>query len=103
MQYRLADYSLVLSTRDRGRRMRGDLLEKIEAAPNEPQVIDVDGVLSASYSFVDEFFGVLAQDMGDALPEIINAPPAVVRTIERSLVRRGLDPERVLSGFFQTA
>jgi hypothetical protein len=103
MQYRLADYSLVFSTRDRGARMRADLLAKIDSAPADRYVIDFDGVLSASYSFVDEFVGVLIQNMGDSAPELANVPPAVCRTIERSLTRRGLDADRVLSAFLHSA
>jgi STAS-like domain of unknown function (DUF4325) len=103
MQYRLADHSLVFSTRDRGARMRADLLEKIAASPYDEHIVDFDGVLSASYSFIDEFIGELAQSMGDAFPEVIAVPPAVCRTIERSLSRRGLDVERILSACLHTA
>jgi hypothetical protein len=37
--------------------------------------------------------------MGDSTPELANVPPIVCRTIERSLTRRGLDADRVLSAF----
>jgi len=103
MDYRLADFSLVFSTRDRGARMRADLLERMNAAPGDRHVIDFDGVLSASYSFIDEFLGALIQQVGDSAPEIANVPPAVARTIERSLTRRGLDAHRVLAASLQTA
>jgi anti-anti-sigma regulatory factor len=103
MEYRLADFSLVFSTRDRGARMRADLLERMDAARGVRFIIDFDGVLSASYSFIDEFLGALIQEMGDSAPEIANVSPAVAKTIERSLTRRGLDADRVLAASLQTA
>jgi hypothetical protein len=103
MQYRLADHSLVFSTRDRGARLRADLLAKIDSAPTDQCIVDFDGVLSASYSFIDEFVGVLIEDMGDAAPELVNLPAAVCRTIERSLTRRDVDAREVLSASLHTA
>jgi anti-anti-sigma regulatory factor len=103
MRYRLADASRVLSTRSRGNSMRCELLEKIKAAPDETVVIDLDGVLHASYSFVDEFFGKLAVDLGEGFPVLENVPAAVARTIERSLRHRGLDVEKLLASLLQTA
>lgn len=103
MEYRLADFSLVFSTRDRGARMRADLRERMNAARGDRHIIDFEGVLSASYSFIDEFLGVLIQEMGDSAPEIANVTPAVARTIERSLIHRGLDTDRVLATCLQTA
>jgi STAS-like domain of unknown function (DUF4325) len=103
MQYRLADYSRVLSTRVRGARMRSELLEKIAAAPTGTVIIDLDGVLNASYSFVDEFFGKLAQTLGEGFPELVNVPPVVARTIDRSLRRRGVDADLVLGSSLQPA
>jgi len=102
MQYRLADHSLVFSTRDRGAKMRADLLATIDTAPTQC-VVDFEGVLSASYSFIDEFVGVLIEDMGGAAPEFVNVPSAVCRTIERSLKRRGVDADCALSGSLETA
>lgn len=90
MEFRLADHGLVFSTRDRGKAMRAELLA--EVAPNEPVVMDFDHVLSASYSFLDEFVSVLAAEIAPRRPELINASPTISETIERSLRHRALDP-----------
>ncbi len=75
----------------------------MNAAPEDRHVIDFDGVLSASYSFIDEFLGALIQQIGDSAPEVTNVPPAVASTIERSLTRRGLDAHRAQTTSLQTA
>jgi anti-anti-sigma regulatory factor len=102
MLYRLADHGLVFSTRDRGARMLADLRETAGAST---ATIDFADVRSLSYSFVDEFVGQLIQDAfasGD-LPTLVNLPPAVARTIERSLRRRGLDPALALEQTLEVA
>jgi hypothetical protein len=103
MEYRLAEQALVFSTRDRGARLLAEVLEAIRTAPTEPVKLDFEGVLSASYSFLDEFVGKLAQAMHPAAPILINMPPAVASTIESSLRRRGLNPEQVLSASLEAA
>jgi len=90
MEFRLADHGLVFSTRGRGKTMRADLLSAL--APDESVVIDFDEVLSASYSFLDEFVSILAEQIQPRRPEFVNLPATVAQTIERSLRRRGLDP-----------
>lgn len=90
MEFRLADHGLVFSTRDRGKAMRAELLADL--APNETIVMDFDKVLSASYSFLDEFVSVLAAEIAPRRPELVNASSTISETIERSLRRRDLDP-----------
>lgn len=89
MEFRLAEHGLVLLTRDRGRAMRDELLAGLPAT--ETVVIDFDKVRSASYSFLDEFISVLAEELAPRRPEFINVPQTILETIARSLRRRGLD------------
>jgi len=89
MKFRLADHGLVFSTRDRGKAMRADLLADLASA--ETIVIDFDEVLSASYSFLDEFISILTEEIQPRRPELVNVPETISETIERSLRRRGLD------------
>lgn len=102
MHFSLAKHGLVFSTRDRGARMRAELLEARNVA-NSPLTIDFAGVQSASYSFLDEFVGKLAESMAPEAPRLLNLPPMIARTIESSLRRRGIDSERILSASLETA
>jgi hypothetical protein len=95
MQLRLAEYGLVFSTRDKGERLRDELLEKIEDLSTVELVFDFADVMSASYSFVDELVGETAERMVPNTPSIINASPSIVETIERSLRNRRLDGKRI--------
>lgn len=103
MEYRLADYGLVFSTRERGARMLGDLLAKARGVPLETVRIDFDGVRSASYSFIDEFIGELVQKAAASPPRCINVSPVAARTIERSMRRRGLSVDGVLADSLEPA
>jgi hypothetical protein len=96
MQFRLAEHGLVFSTRDRGSRMRAELLEQSAEASGEV-TIDFAGVLSASYSFIDEFIGKLVGLIAPNAPMVVNASPMITETIKKSLRRRGLDPDQVLT------
>jgi hypothetical protein len=89
MEFRLADHGLVFSTRDRGKAMRADLL--VDLAPTETVVIDFSDVLSASYSFLDEFVSILAEELQPRRPELVNVSETILETIARSLRHRGLD------------
>jgi anti-anti-sigma regulatory factor len=105
MRYRLADHGLVFSTRDRGARMLADFRETIVSAKTEPVEIDFSEVRSVSHSFVDEFIGELMTDTAglEAMPSLVNVSPSAARTIERSLRRRGFDPEPILSDALEAA
>lgn len=98
MQFRLAEYGLVFSTRDRGSKLRADLLESIAQTTAGTTVIDFADVRSASYSFIDEFIGELVGSIGTDALELVNMSSTIAETVERSLRRRGLGPERVLAG-----
>jgi hypothetical protein len=95
MQLCLAEYGPVFSTRNRGERLRDELLEKIEDLSTVELVFDFANVMSASYSFVDELVGEMVERMVPNTPSIINASPSIVETIERSLRNRRLDGERI--------
>jgi hypothetical protein len=97
MQIRLAEHGLVFSTRNRGERLRESLVERIDDLWTVTLTFDFEEVISASYSFVDELIGELAERMAPNAPDVVNAPPTIVGTIERSLRNRGLDSERILS------
>jgi hypothetical protein len=103
MQLRLADHGLVFSTRDRGGRVRDGLLRKIGDLRTTTLIFDFDEVISASYSFVDELIGEMAERMAPNAPEVTGASPKILRTIEKSLRNRGLDPDRVLASSLQHA
>ena len=103
MEYRVADQGLVFSMRDRGARMLADLREKARNVPLDDVRVDFEGVRSVSYSFIDEFIGELAQTAGTEAPRCINVSPATARTIERSLRRRGIDIDRILSDALEAA
>ncbi len=96
MQLSLAEFGLVFSTRDRGSRIRADLLGQIADSP-EGVIIDFAKVLNASYSFIDEFIGKLAEQIDAEQMDIVNASPTITRTIKKSLQNRGLDANRVLA------
>ena len=98
MQIRLAEHGLVFSTRNRGERMRDDLLEELLDYSTTMLTFDFEEVISASYSFVDELIGETAERIAPNVPHVINAAPTIVETIEKSLGNRGLDPGRILAG-----
>lgn len=87
MHFSLADHGLVFSTRDRGSRLREELLAATVGQPDEEIVIDFERVLSATNSFLDEFVGVLAEKRQVTLR---NASPTIARTAGASLRRRGV-------------
>lgn len=103
MHVRLAERGLVFSTRDRGARLRDDLLKQLGDLPNASLTFDFDAVISVSYSFIDELIGDLSERMAPSAPEVVKASPKILRTIEKSLRNRRLDPERVLAGSLQHA
>ncbi len=103
MRYRLADHGLVFSTRDRGARILADLRKQTgDGCALSSVEIDFTGIRSLSYSFVDECIGELMQQAEDATPTLVNVPPSVARTIERSLRRRGIDADAVLTESLET-
>jgi anti-anti-sigma regulatory factor len=83
--------------------MRAELLGQLDGNSTDVVVVDFADVRSASNSFVDEFIGKLAGEMGSRRLEVINASPMIARTIERSLRRRGLDADRILAAMLAHA
>ncbi len=88
MEFRLAEYGEVFSTRPRGLDMREDLQGRLPAG--ESVVVSFDSVLKVSQSFSDEFLGALVSDLG---PERVRVEgemaPAVERVLSRALRLRG--------------
>jgi hypothetical protein len=97
MLIQMAEHGLVFSLRDRGRRMRVEVLEKMSIGPGETLILDFADVRSVSNSFADEFVGVLAESMVPDAPEVINALPGVAKRIEGSLRRRNLNVDRIMA------
>jgi hypothetical protein len=83
--YRLADEGLTFSTRPRGAELRERLLTRAHDA--DAVELDLDGVLSVSYSFADEFVGPMRdrEVLGNLPFELVirGASPEVTRVIER--------------------
>ncbi len=89
-RFRLSDFGSTFSTRPRGTELRVAL---VQAAAHETEVeVDLDGVLSVSYSFADEFAATLIQASADgSSPFVVNlagASPEVERVIGRAIANR---------------
>jgi hypothetical protein len=97
MLIQMAEHGLVFSLRDRGRRMRVEVLEKMGTSSDKTLILDFAEVRSVSNSFADEFVGVLAESMAPDTPEVINASPGVAKRIEGSLRRRHLNVDQILA------
>jgi STAS-like domain of unknown function (DUF4325) len=87
MRFSLSSYGRAFSTRPRGVALLSELEGKASDARNVE--IDFSGVTSISYSFADEFVGVLFQRAGEGAyafePHLVHVPPALRRVILRSL------------------
>jgi hypothetical protein len=89
-RFRLSDFGSTFSTRPRGIELRDTL---IQAASHEVEVeVDLDGVLSVSYSFADEFAAGLTQGSADGsisfAVRLTGASPEVERVIDRAVAHR---------------
>jgi STAS-like domain of unknown function (DUF4325) len=89
-RFRLSDFGSTFSTRPRGIELRDAL---IQAASHEAEVeVDLDGVLSVSYSFADEFAAGLAQGSADGsipfVAHLTGASSEVERVIDRAIAHR---------------
>jgi hypothetical protein len=95
MQFSIAHYGSVFSTRSRGARVLADLRERARADGATCVVVDFAGVRNASYSFADEFVGTLMSDAQhgvlDFTVALENASPQVQRVLDRSLSNRGIN------------
>jgi STAS-like domain of unknown function (DUF4325) len=86
----LSDFGSTFSTRPRGIELRDTLVQK---AGHEVEVeVDLEGVLSVSYSFADEFAAGLVQGSTDgSIPfavHLIGASSEVERVIDRAIAHR---------------
>lgn len=88
MDFQLADFGSVFSTRLRGRDVREELEKRL--TPGDSVAISFESVVKVSQSFSDEFLGALLSDLG---PERVHVEgemaPAVERVLTRALRRRG--------------
>lgn len=81
----LSDFGHTFATRERGAELRGELLGRLDGAPDV--MIDFAGVTNVSYSFADEFLGKLCAD--DVVRvQSRNASPRVARIASRATERR---------------
>lgn len=89
-RFRLSDFGSTFSTRPRGIELRNALIQ--EAIDEADVEIDLNGVLSVSYSFADEFAAGLIQASGDgSIPFVVHlteASPEVTRVIDRAIANR---------------
>jgi hypothetical protein len=88
MDFRLADFGEVFSTRPRGLDVRQAL--EAQLAPEDSVVVSFESVAKVSQSFSDEFLGALLTDLGPDRVHIEGEiAPAVERVLGRALRRRG--------------
>jgi hypothetical protein len=95
----LSHFDTTFSTRPRGEELR----LRVEAAvkAGDPVTIDLSGVLAISYSFADEFAGVLAQHAA-ASPTprsltFVGASADVERVLRRAWRNREAEPRPLLA------
>ena len=88
--YFLKEHGRTLATRPVGARLRKEVLESAEGSSTLE--ISLDGVLSVSHSFADEFFARLLEDAGERGLTITmsDARPEVDLVVRRALERRDL-------------
>lgn len=105
---RLVELGRHLSSRDRARKLREDLLRSVGPTP-EHITVDMEGVLSLSDSFADELFAVLAQEKGvrwfKETITVANASPVVRAAVLRAVRVRmeGSPPDRADTGRYRLA
>lgn len=94
MRYRVADHGRVFSTRDRGTQILSDFVSFYDRHDGSSIVLDFEGVLSMTPSFVDELVGELLVRSGRGeiiMPAVENLAPAPLRSVERCARVRGVD------------
>jgi hypothetical protein len=100
-RFRLSDFGSTFSTRPRGIELRDALVQ--EALHQADVEVDLNGVLSISYSFADEFVAELVQaSADDSTPFVVHltgASPEVERVIGRAIANR----QSLASGGIRTA
>jgi hypothetical protein len=89
--FALKEFGRAFATRERGAELRTKLVAL--SADGDQVVVDFGGVSNISYSFADEFLGVLASD-GSCHREVeaINMTSPVDRIVRDALSRRRGEP-----------
>jgi hypothetical protein len=88
--FRLRDFGRAFATREKGAELRNELLV---SSADDSLVVDFADVTNVSYSFADEFLGVLASDEAHPrLIEPVNMTPPVDRIVRHALARRRGEP-----------
>jgi hypothetical protein len=88
--FQLRDFGRAFATREKGAELRDELLSSVG---DDGVVVDFADVTNVSYSFADEFLGVLASD--EANPRSIkpvNMVAPVDRIVQHALSRRRGEP-----------
>jgi hypothetical protein len=94
--FSLKEFGRAFATRGRGKELRSSLLAR--AAGEDVAIIDFTEVTNVSYSFADEFLGMLvsASPENDVPQvEVVNMAAQVDRVVQRAMSRRCKEP-RVL-------
>jgi len=84
-QFKVSDFGRSFATRGRGRELREELLHRTEGAG--AVTVDFAGVERVTYSFADEFIGVL-DATEDVDPKLIGMGTSVACTMSRVAERR---------------
>jgi hypothetical protein len=88
MDFQLAEYGMVFSTRPRGLELRQGI--EADLSPDESVVVSFESVARVSQSFSDEFLGALIAELGVARVSVAGPiAPGVERVLSRALGRRG--------------
>ena len=90
--FRLSEFGATFATRGRGKELREEFLSRM--AGEDAVEVDFEGVTNVSYSFADEFFGVLMTSAGTDVPtaRLVNIKPAVARVVRDAIGRRRNEP-----------
>lgn len=90
--FSLREFGQTFATRGRGKELREELLARM--AGEDVVEVDFAGVTNVSYSFADEFFGVLMTSAGADVPtaRLVNVEPTVERVVGDAVGRRRGDP-----------
>lgn len=90
--FRMSVFGRAFATRERGAEIREAFRSH---SAGERTTIDFAGIANVSYSFADEFLGVLASeplwDCGRRF-DIVNAAPSIERVVGRAIERRVGEP-----------
>lgn len=86
--FKMSAFGRAFATRERGAEVREAFLSH---SAGEHATIDFADIANISYSFADEFLGVLVADPlpdGGRRFDLVNASPSIERVSERAIKRR---------------